>query len=124
MSGGHAPRVSTGASIMRAENRGSYIVYIIKVHQNGREWLTMRRYSEFDKLRRSLEQEHPEIELDDFPSKAMFNLRQKLNLFNFTEQRRQALDDWLEELTSQIRSFGEIGMISDFFAPCDPSRRG
>ncbi|KAM8716131.1 hypothetical protein ACLKA7_003074 [Drosophila subpalustris] len=105
--------------LVKNHRSGSHYVYEVHITMRQRleHWTLFRRYSEFNKLHKSLLRTHPSINSIEFPPKKHFG---NMNLV-FVEERRQQLQIYLLNIVETLpkveacKSKAELQKVFPFF---------
>lgn len=103
----------TGADKELVNEEGSITFYHIVVHDNDHHWIVHKRYSDFHILDRRL-QDSGELTTLKLPTKGLFGLRHRLDIFNFNEERQEGLQSYLLHLTRQLECLAQSPILSAF----------
>ena len=82
--------------LRKSEGGGSFAVYLVNVilQSTGLRWVIEKRYSQFQNLKRTLQEKCPEVLTEDiiasFPKKVLFNLNEHV-----LQQRQEMLTGFL-----------------------------
>lgn len=102
----------TGADLEHI-NDGNITFYQIAVHDNQHHWTVHKRYSDFHGLDRRLQDTH-ELTTLKLPTKGLFGLRHRLDIFHFNEERQEALNTYLVHLCRQVECLAQSPALSAF----------
>mmetsp|Transcript_47889 Transcript_47889/g.143030 ORF Transcript_47889/g.143030 Transcript_47889/m.143030 type:complete len:312 (-) Transcript_47889:59-994(-) len=117
MDGGRSAAMGVTARITGADqddaSEGKITFYHIAVHENDHHWTVHKRYNDFHCLDQRL-QDTGELTTLRLPTKGLFGLRHRLDIFNFNEERLEGLNTYLLHLTRQVESLGQSPSLSAF----------
>eukprot|EP00403_Amphidinium_massartii_P045677 CAMPEP_0178459248 /NCGR_PEP_ID=MMETSP0689_2-20121128/48017_1 /TAXON_ID=160604 /ORGANISM="Amphidinium massartii, Strain CS-259" /LENGTH=780 /DNA_ID=CAMNT_0020085689 /DNA_START=51 /DNA_END=2389 /DNA_ORIENTATION=- len=133
---------ATVTSVSADQTDSSKHYFKIDVISNGQSWEVERKHREFAELDSKLEQEAPHIERAPLPAMGATGMKDNFvkgftdlfrktsgeksqqpsgkdfaNLFDVHGQRRQALDEYLQSIMSQVQTIEDIPVLKKFLTP-------
>ncbi|CAE8624309.1 unnamed protein product [Polarella glacialis] len=89
----------------------------MQVHDNGQQWVTQKRFTQFEALDQELAATHPGLSRLQLPEKGLFGVRKALNIGGFNEKRQVVLGQYLAYVAQQIQSLSQASSLEQFLRP-------